>query len=434
MSQDIHYRILEDHRELSSLPHVLVEVIKVSRNPDSSVSDISAVILKDPALTAKILRVVNSPYYGRIQEVTTVNQAVVTLGMRAVTAIALSASVYDKLNAIEGGVDRKRFWRHSLETAIASRMIADEVGYEPLEEAFVAGLLHEIGILILEASFPDEYRRMWKLVEAGESLVALEQQKWGTTHSRSGQFLLDQWGVPKHIGAAVGMHHKTFDQGDKSDENRLAQIVNLANQLSKFRAYMMPPPAAIALKNKDIIASNLDLSNAALGNIEERLIAEVIKESSFLEIDIGSVEELLVDSNRLLYRQYLTVENLLRENRKMQMQIAQDQSARAAFESLKTFSSIMSKYINNATAAIQGRAQILDLAVSDGRLPDEKGVCSEAARAIIESVSAITLVLDECRRMGESGPDDAPGNFPECDLEERIQKGLEAIEAAKTSR
>jgi HD superfamily phosphohydrolase YqeK len=356
---------------------------------------------------------------------------VVTLGMRAVTAIALSASVYDKVNSIDGGIERKRFWRHSLETAIASRLIASEIGYEPLEEAFVAGLLHEIGILILEASFSDEYRRMWKQVEAGESLVALEHQKWGTDHSRSGQFLLDQWGVPKQIGAAVGMHHKTFEQGDKSNENRLAQIVNLANQLSKFRAYIMPPPEAELLKNKDIIAANLDLSNATLGSIEEKLIGEVIRESAFLEIEIGSVEEILVDSNRLLYRQYLTVENLLRENRKMQMQIAQDQSSRAAFESLKSFSSVLSKYINNAIAAIQGRAQMLDMALSKGRVVDDGGVCSDATRAIIESVTTVTFILDECRKMSESGSDGPPGNFPECDLEERIKEGLELIVADK---
>ena len=434
MCHDIHLRILEDHKELSSLPHVLVEVIKISNDPDSSVSDISAIILKDPALTAKMLRVVNSPYYGRIQEVTTVNQSVVTLGMRAVTAIALAASVYDKINSIDGGIERKRFWRHSLETAIASRLIAAEIGYEPLEEAFVAGLLHEIGILILEASFPDEYRRMWKQVEAGESLIAMEQQKWGTDHSRSGQFLLDQWGVPNQIGAAVGMHHKTFEHGDKSDENRLAQIVNLANRLSKFRAYIMPPPEVEMLKNKDVIASNLGLSNAVLGSVEERLIGEVIKESAFLEIEIGGVEEILVDSNRLLYRQYLTVENLLRENRKMQMQIAQDQSSRAAFESLKSFSSVLSKYINNATAAIQGRAQILDMALSKGRVTDDSNVCSDATRAIIDSVTTISLILDECRKMGETGTESPTGNFPECDLEERIQKGLESIDSDKISQ
>ncbi len=431
MSRDIHYQILEEHKELSSLPHVLVEVIKVSNDPDSSAADISAIILKDPALTAKMLRVVNSSYYGRIQEVTTVNQAVVTLGMRAVTAIALSSSVYDKFHSIEGGVDRKRFWRHSLEVAIASRLIAGEAGYEPVEEAFVAGLLHEIGILILEASFPEEYKRMWKLVEAGESLTTIEQRKWGTDHARSGQFLLDQWGVPKHIGTAIGKHHHVFEHGDKSPDNRLAQIVNLANQLSKFRAYMMPPPEADMLKNKDIIASNLDISNAALGNIEEKLISEVIKESAFLEIEIGSIEELLIDSNHLLYRQYLTVENLLRENRKMQAQIAQDQTTRAAQESLKSFFSVFSRFINNATTTIQGRAQMIDMALSNGQVVDDSRVCSNATEAIMKSVEAISVILNECRNLADADPKEEANGISESSLESRIQQALEEIKAEK---
>ena len=107
-------------------------MIRVSREQDSSANDIAAIIMKDPALTAKILRVVNSPFYGQIRKITTVNQAVVTLGMRTVTAVALSASIYDKMNKVDSSIDRKRFWRHSLEVAIGARMIAEAVRYEPI--------------------------------------------------------------------------------------------------------------------------------------------------------------------------------------------------------------------------------------------------------------------------------------------------------------
>src|SRR3989304_8564441 len=189
MTQEIFYKILNGHKELSSLPQVLMEVIRVSREQDSSANDIAAIIMKDPALTAKILRVVNSPFYGQIRKITTVNQSVVTRGMRTVTAVALSATIYDKMNKVDSSIDRKRFWRHSLEVAIASRMIADAVKYEPAEEAFVAGLLHEIGTLVLESSYPADFRRVWKLIEMGESQTAVEERTWGTNHARVGQFL-----------------------------------------------------------------------------------------------------------------------------------------------------------------------------------------------------------------------------------------------------
>lgn len=399
MTQEIFYKILNDHKELSSLPQVLMEVIRVSREADSSANDIASIIMKDPALTAKILRVVNSPFYGQIRKITTVNQAVVTLGMRTVTAVALSASIYDKMNKVDSSIDRKRFWRHSLEVAIAARMIAETLKYEPAEEAFVAGLLHEIGTLVLEASYPADFRRVWKLIEMGENQTAVEERTWGTNHARVGQFLLDQWGIPKNIGEAVGNHHTVIDHGNKLPEQQLSQIVNLANQLSKFRVYNMPPPESAQLENRDVIAANLELSNAAIAKIEEHLISEIIKESNYLEIEIGSVEEILVDANRLLYKQFLMVENLLRENRIMQQQIARDQMKKAALESLKAIATTFSHYINNATAAILGRAQLMELAITKGEIVDQKGIAALSAGTIVDAVETISTILEELKKM-----------------------------------
>jgi HD-like signal output (HDOD) protein len=398
-AQDIFHKILSDHKELSSLPQILTEVIQVSSNPDSSASELAAVIMKDPALTAKMLRIANSPYYGPIRQITTVQQTVVTLGQRTVTAVALSTSIYAKINSIESAIDRKRFWRHSLEVAIAARMIAKAIGYEPSDEAFTAGLLHEIGTLILEASFANDFKRIWKLVEVGESQITLEERTWGTNHARVGQFLLDQWKIPAIIGEAVGNHHLILEFGNKAPENRLTQIINLANQISRFRVCNMPPPEPKMIENRDIVAANLGLSNADIFNIEEGLMGEVIKESSFLEIEIGNIEELLNEANQLLYKQYLLVENLLRENRLMQQQIAQDQMKKAAMESLRTISATFSHYINNATTAILGRAQLMEMAIDDGDIVDTKGIALNTAQISGEAVETICLILEELRMM-----------------------------------
>lgn len=399
MTMDIHQKVLKDHPEIASLPHILVEVLKVSADPDSSAAQISKVILKDPALTAKILRVVNSPYYGRVREVTTINQAVVTLGVRSVTAIALSSSVYKMTENVEGMVSRKRFWRHSLEVAIAARMIAEEIRFEPGEEAFVAGLLHEIGLLVLEASYPEEYRRMWKQVEAGEFLTVLEQEMLGTDHARAGQFLLDQWGVPRNIGEAVGRHHAQFDYGVKASDMLLPQVVLLANQLSKFRAYTMPPPEPKTLERKDAVASNLNLSHAALAKIEGELISIVVRESDFLEIEIGTQAEILAEANQMLYRQFLMVENLLRENRRMQQSIAHDQAKRAALESLKAVANTFSNHINNATAAILGRAQLIEMSIKGGQITGNIENCQNSLNIIMQSVESISSLIGELKRL-----------------------------------
>ena len=153
MNSEFLQRVLDDNPALKTLPQTMFEVLRVTRNEQSSTYELAEVILKDPALTATVLRIVNSPFYGAGREVSSVTQAVVAIGMRQVTALALSSSVYRMTDTWESSLDRVRFWRHSLEVAIASRMVAATAGYRHIEEAFVAGLLHDLGLLILERSF-----------------------------------------------------------------------------------------------------------------------------------------------------------------------------------------------------------------------------------------------------------------------------------------
>jgi len=432
-SQELFYKILSDHKELSSLPQVLAEVMRVSRDPDSSASDLAKVIMKDPPLTAKLLRVVNSPFFGQVRKISTVDQAVVTLGMRTVTAVALSMSIYDITGKIDALIDRKKFWRHSLEVAISARMIAEKVGYSQPEEAFVAGLLHDIGILILESSFPEEFRRIWKLVEAGENQAAVEERTWGTNHAKVGQFLLEQWGLPENIGEAVGCHHEIFDQGSKAGEKRLAQIINLSNHISRFRVYCMPPPESKLLENKDIIAANLELSQTALAKVSQEIISEVIKESGYLEIEIGNLEELLQEANELLFKQYLNVENLLRENRTMKQQISRDQMKKAALESLRTLAATFSHYINNAVTAILGRAELVELGITRGEIVDKNGSAGLSMQIIIEAVETIMMILEELGKLSAFENTVYNEDTYMIEFENKVKSQLQNLERVKVS-
>lgn len=427
MAQDILYKILGEHKELASLPQVLMEVLRISADQNSSAGDLAIVIMKDPMLTAKLLRVVNSPHYGPITKITSVNQAVVTLGLRTVTAIVLSSSIYDKLSRVESSIDRKRFWRHSLEVAIASKMIAEGTGYEPAEEAFVAGLLHEIGALILEASFPVEFKQIWKLIEMGENQLLLEERAWGTNHARIGQFLLEQWNIPHVIGEAVGNHHTVFLSGDKAAEHLLPQIVNLANQVSKFRIYNMPPPESHMLEKKDAIVSNLGLSEAVLAGFEEDIISEVIKESGYLEIEIGNIEELLREANRLLYKQYITVENLLHENRMMQQQIAHDHDNQSTLESLKALGDGLDHYVEGAGKAIREQAEVVESAILRGEVIDKTGVASSSIEAIIKGVETISIILEEFKNISASDSMISIEKNHFSKIEQKIQQSLESL-------
>lgn len=399
MSPDIFKKLLEDNKELSSLPQIIVEVINVANNPDASVADLAGIIMKDPALTAKLLRIVNSPYYGQSREITTIHQAVLTVGLRTVTAVALAASIYDKFKSMGQSIDRVKFWRHSLEVALTSRAIAREVGYEPAEEAFVAGLLHDIGSLVLEASFPDEFARNCRLVESGIRLTSVEQRIWGTNHARVGQFLLKQWGLPERICTSVGSHHMIFDKGTKSTEQKLNQIVNLANHISKFRVLDEPQPDKEEFENKRILAENLELPLETLGKVEQKSMSEVANESTYLDIDIGSIEEILRDANRLLFKQYLIAEQLLHENMQMQKHLSAsgpgpNESIRDLVKSFSQFIFDINDIIINQTRTItpERRIGINNTPTSAGR----------SVEIINEGVDTISTVLNELRRLCDS--------------------------------
>ena len=399
MSQNIFRKILEDHKKLSSLPQILVEVIRVANNSDTSIADLSNVVKKDPGLSTKLLRVVNSPFYAPANEITTISQAVASLGTRAVTAFALSSSIYELINNVDVSIDRKKFWRHSLEVAMISRKIAEAVDYQPAEEAFTAGLLHDIGVLILESSFPDTFKSVWKLAETGKNLTAVEESYWSTNHARAGQFMLDQWNIPKVISEAVGEHHLIINEEAETRPHRLSLIVNLANSVSKFRVHHMPPPESEQLENKKNLAAGLDLSHSALSDIERNIISEVVSESGYLEIDIGSIEDILREANELLYNQYIHAERLLQEKNAIQKQVNIDPDGQEIVNTLKEAISVFGKLVRDSSALILEQAKRLNIAVENNHIIDKRKIVNSTIVSISGCIDSVSSLIKEMEKI-----------------------------------
>jgi putative nucleotidyltransferase with HDIG domain len=429
MDNEFISKVLADRKQLLSLPQTLAEVLRVTRDEKSSSRDLEAVIQRDPALTARILRIVNSAYYGLNREAGTVNQAVVTIGTRAVTALALSSSVYKMTSEWRTTTDPVRFWRHSLEVAIASRMVAQAAGYQFADEAFVAGLLHDIGILVLEDAFPDKFKEIKKRLSRGENLADIEDEIWGTNHARVGKFLLEQWKLPVRICDAVGRHHTTFSPETISPDHVLDQIVCLANHLSRFSIIEnVQPDIATAATNRDILQGNLRLTTEAVIKLEEQLFTRTLAEARYLEIEVGSSEELLMEANKLLFKQYVTVENLLRDNRRMQQQIARDQMKKLALESLKTITATLNHYMNNASATILGRAQLVEYGITNGRIIDSDGSLSTAMNVITGGVNTISAVMEELKNLASFDTTVYHAETYILDIERKIKAQLEKLQ------
>lgn len=428
MTEEQVFQLIQEDKEVSSLPQVLAEVIRVADSEDADVKELAAVILKDPALTARLLRLVNSSAYGHTRKISTIHQAVVTLGGRAVKALALSTSLYRMFGDEDTVIDRMRFWRHSLESAIACREIAGACGYKPSEEAFVAGLMHDLGLLTLEAVFPQQFKRLWQRTAEGQGLLQLEEAAWGTNHARVGQFLMEKWRLPAFMGNAVAGHHNDLSQPDQWPQDRLARIVFLGNILSKFDLQESPELDETAISNIDRLSQSLGISPVALADLQSKVLTLLPKESEFLDIRIGSVSELLEAANSLIYKQYFLVEKVLRDNQRMQEQIARDEMKKAALSSLKTITATLSHYINNASATILGRAQLVQLAVSQGTITDDEHIAENCMKIVVKSVKTISLILTELKNMSRFDTTPYSDETNILDIEDRLKAHIEAID------
>jgi HD-like signal output (HDOD) protein len=421
---DLYNRIREDYREFASLPHTLVEVLRVASDPDVSTKELAAVLMKDPGMTTRVLRLVNSPFYGAGREITTVTQAVTLLGIRSVTALALSSSVYQVTSDWSSSLDRVRFWRHSIEVAIASRKVAEAINYACPEEAFVAGLLHNIGLLALESSFPEAFVHIWQKVESPHQLYDLEQEELGTDHIRVGQFILEQWKLPSDLTDAVGGYRACQLGEEDRSPCLLPQIVALADTISKFSVLPTSTFRVPDLAVRRRLIDHLHLSDKKVSEIEKELFTQTASEAAFLEIDIGSPTDLLAEANGLLYTQFIEVERLLRENRRMQHELAQHEMEKVAIDNLKTIVATFGHYINNATATILGRAQLIEAGVNSGAVADSSGSIALAMQVIVNSVNTISAFMDELSDLSRFETTVYHDDTSILDIEERIRERL----------
>lgn len=218
-------------RDLPSLPEVAARVLQVVDNPRSSAADLGRAISLDPALTARLLRLANSALYGYAGRIGTAVQAVTLLGFAQVRSLVLTVSILDVfLRSREKQViPHREFWQHCIACAVAARTLARAKRICPPEEAFVAGLLHDLGKIVLATVIPDPYREVVARAEAeGCLLAAAEQGTLGLTHAVVGGWATAKWQLPASLVGAVERHHEWVTDAPAPG---LARCVFLANQV-----------------------------------------------------------------------------------------------------------------------------------------------------------------------------------------------------------
>ncbi len=253
-------QIIEEIEELPTLPDILRRISFVVGDPKSSAKDLAQVIATDTALTGKILRLANSPAYGFSRRITSIAEAVTLIGFRETQELAISVSVFDHLN-FRAEFNFRSYWKHSLECATLARLISRGLKPGGLESAFISGLLHDMGKVVLaRKAFKDRAAGSLPFSATDTIRLKLEEVAFGVNHAETGYLLAEHWLLPDIVASAIRYHHAPESEPTPSVPSRL---VFLANAMSKRRPEEYEKEYEFDERQRGIIAG-LELSEASV--------------------------------------------------------------------------------------------------------------------------------------------------------------------------
>ncbi len=285
-SNDITKKIIQEIDEIPPLPDVVVKVMRMSRNPDTTANDLTNVISKDQALTGNILKLCNSAHYGLPRVVSSLQQAVMYLGFHTVRNLVITCSVSNLFSADRKiyGYEENGLWKNSVATAMVSEKLSKNFCREQADTAFTAGLLIDVGHLIIGLKIQDTAETILEMItEQNMNDLEAERHALGFTHAELGGHLVDQWNFPEELVHAIRFHRSPQDAPSKS---LLTSVVHLSKSIALESGFgveceqLKYPVSEFALKAVNINAEQFE-------EIKEESI-EYIKEKASEFVDIAS--------------------------------------------------------------------------------------------------------------------------------------------------
>lgn len=283
LTSDIKRIIRLDGKKLPSFPQVAAKLLEVSKNETASLADLSKIVETDPGISLRVLEIVNSAMYGFGRKITALSEAVVFLGLDEIKKIAIGMTVFEKM--FKSGqakiFNRLLFWRHCISVAVLSQEIARKTGYPNLEEAYIAGLLHDVGKIFLDTRGKYNYDDfIQELSTSTDLIIEKERNILGLGHDDVGAFFCSQWELPEKLTLAIKYHHQPFEHlGLTQDEMLLISIVSLANFLcwtqgigsfDIIRPPILPPEVEKTIDiDKDDIIECIQNMNQEIESISE---------------------------------------------------------------------------------------------------------------------------------------------------------------------
>lgn len=264
--------ILEKLNDIPTLPIVATKVTELINDPNSSSGDIADVLKKDQVLTAKVLKLINSPYYGIPGEVTDIKRALAYLGFNTLAQLVLSVSVISLFtDKKDSRFSMQDFWKHALGTAVVSEVIAKKVDYPKPEECFTCGLLHDIGKIVLLQIAPTEFLKIVQLTEKEKiSFYEAERRLEVPNHGYLGEYIADKWRLPMVIRMSIRYHH--------------SDVANMETMLSSIK----PAVQIVSLANQLVVQGNIGYSGDASGGL---ITPEMLAPLGLMEGDLAAIME-----------------------------------------------------------------------------------------------------------------------------------------------
>lgn len=281
-NQDIRNRLLV--ARLPAMPQILLKLIELCQADEAGMAELAKLIANDPGMTTKVLGVANSAAYHRGGQKVGLLQALSVLGADMIKTLVISESVFQTFNGFphSGSMDLRSFWKHSLATAVMAREIAKKMGYPQAEEAYLAGLLHDVGRLALLAAAPNEYGADF-LAQDNESLCALELRTLQISHADAGAWLIERWNLDSFMADSILYHHEATARLETS--HPLIRIVHLAHLLSSHE------PERPLSENAGALCK-IEVGELLL--ISQGAAAQVKKAAEYLGIDLSGVDDMAV--------------------------------------------------------------------------------------------------------------------------------------------
>jgi putative nucleotidyltransferase with HDIG domain len=219
--------------DLPTLPRTVLRITERVNDPNSSAKELARIITDDQVLTARLLKLVNSSFYGFPQRISTVTNAIVLLGFDAIRSLLLTTSVFDLFAGRNQKLkqDQENFWDHSLGCAVGAKVIGNYLRHDKIEELFVSGLLHDIGKIVEMLYLPEEFAKVAAAIKKDNILmITAEEGVLGYSHAEIGKLLADKWNLPVKLEQVIAHHHEPAAAGSFVLE---ASIVHLADILCR---------------------------------------------------------------------------------------------------------------------------------------------------------------------------------------------------------